>query len=129
MATLMGTEKPTPADCRAAPSVMMRVLIPITSPRVFRRGPPELPGLIAASVWIISTLVPRTPRGRSRPLKETTPTVTLFPSPNGLPIAITHSPTSTWSESARSRTVSGSLGSILRRATSVRASRPTSLAG
>ncbi len=128
LATLIGTEKPTPEDCRAPPSVTIRVLIPITWPRVLSRGPPELPGLMAASVWIISTLVCWTPRGKSRPLKDTTPTVTLLPRPKGLPIAITHSPTSTWSESAISMTVRGSLGSIFSSATSVRASRPTSFA-
>ena len=31
---------------------MMAVLTPTTWPSAFRRGPPELPGLIAASVWI-----------------------------------------------------------------------------
>jgi hypothetical protein len=29
-------------------------LIPTTSPRRFTSGPPELPGLIAASVWMMS---------------------------------------------------------------------------
>jgi len=28
------------------------LLIPITSPRMLTSGPPELPGLIAASVWM-----------------------------------------------------------------------------
>jgi hypothetical protein len=32
--------------------VAIVVLTPITSPRAFTRGPPELPGLIAASVWM-----------------------------------------------------------------------------
>jgi hypothetical protein len=68
-------------------------------------------------------------------LYDTTPTVTLGPPgtpsrqrPNGFPTAITHSPTSVWSESPRSRLVKGSLGSIFSRATSVRESLPTSLA-
>jgi len=30
------------------------VLIPITSPEPFNSGPPELPGLMAASVWMKS---------------------------------------------------------------------------
>jgi len=30
----------------------MAVLIPTTSPRAFISGPPELPKLIAASVWM-----------------------------------------------------------------------------
>jgi hypothetical protein len=29
----------------------MAELMPITSPRVLTSGPPELPGLMAASVW------------------------------------------------------------------------------
>ena len=44
---------------RGEPLVMIIVLIPITSPRVLSSGPPELPGLMAASVWIMSTAVPR----------------------------------------------------------------------
>src|SRR5438552_10300262 len=134
LATLMGTAKPTPDDCWG-PLVMIMVLMPMTSPRVLSSGPPELPGLIDASVWIMSTAVPRTPRVRPRPLYETTPTVTLGPptwpsahKPKGLPMAITHSPTSAWSELPRFRIVKGSLGSILMSATSVRASLPTSLA-
>jgi hypothetical protein len=31
----------------------MEAFIPTTSPSAFTRGPPEFPGLIAASVWII----------------------------------------------------------------------------
>ena len=66
LATLIGTEKPTPA-LACDPPVMIIVLMPITSPRVLRSGPPELPGLMAASVWIISTEVPRRgPRGGCR---------------------------------------------------------------
>ncbi len=34
-------------------SEKMKVLIPITSPRILISGPPELPGLMAASVWIM----------------------------------------------------------------------------
>src|SRR5678816_822738 len=33
---------------------MIAVLTPITSPRESSKGPPELPGLSAASVWITS---------------------------------------------------------------------------
>ena len=41
-----GSANPTPA--------YTPVFIPITCPSIFNSGPPELPGLIAASVWIIS---------------------------------------------------------------------------
>ena len=33
------------------------VLMPIISPLELRRGPPELPGLMAASVWIMSRMM------------------------------------------------------------------------
>ena len=36
--------------------MMMAVLMPITSPREETSGPPELPGLSAASVWITSSI-------------------------------------------------------------------------
>ena len=42
--------KPTPSlppDCET-----IDVLTPITSPLALNSGPPELPGLMAASVWI-----------------------------------------------------------------------------
>ncbi len=46
-ATSMGTVKPMSPP----PDIMPRVLSPTTSPRMLTRGPPELPGLMAASVW------------------------------------------------------------------------------
>ncbi len=107
---------------------MIRVFIPMTWPRVFSSGPPEFPGLMAASVWIMSTPVPCWPRVRLRPLAETTPTLRLFEKLKGLPMAMTQSPTSAASESPSSSTVRGSLGSILMMATSVRASLPRTFA-
>ena len=53
-------------------------------------GPPELPGLIATSVWMNGT---RFSCGRSRPFALTMPAVIVFSRPNGLPMATTHSPT------------------------------------
>ena len=56
---------------------MIAVLMPITSPREETSGPPELPGLSAASVWITSS-ISRPERARSeRPSAETTPAVTV----------------------------------------------------
>ena len=61
-------------------------------------GPPELPGLIAASVWMKSEIEywlaheafsSRPPR----PFALTMPAVTVKSSPSGLPNASTHSPT------------------------------------
>ena len=72
-------------------------------------GPPELPKLIAASVWMKlarpGTVVPMP---TCRFLPETTPTVTVRSSENGFPIAITHCPILRESESPR-----GSVGSFL----------------
>ena len=82
----------------------------MTSPSALTSGPPELPGLIDASVWIMSKYAdapsPRATRLRPTPL--ITPAVTLgseLPSmkPYGLPIAIAHSPTSRLSRVAERR--------------------------
>ena len=43
----MGTANPMPWA-----SLLTAALIPTASPSVFTRGPPELPGLMAASVWM-----------------------------------------------------------------------------
>ena len=68
------------------------VLMPTTSPREDTSGPPELPGLSAASVWMTSS-ISRPERARSeRPSAETTPVVTVDSKPSGLPIAITSWP-------------------------------------
>ena len=42
---LMGMAKPMPE-----PEALMALLMPITSPRMLMSGPPELPGLMDASV-------------------------------------------------------------------------------
>ena len=47
-----GTAKPMPTLPREPSAVEICELTPITSPRSLRSGPPELPELIAASVWI-----------------------------------------------------------------------------
>ena len=66
--------------------------MPISSPSAFSSGPPELPGLIEASVcrkpWNT-----RSSERSERSTAESTPVVTVFESPKGLPIAITGSPT------------------------------------
>ena len=58
-------------------------------------GPPELPWLIGASVWIESLIVKLFGDSIWRPSALTMPLVTVSASPNGLPIATTPSPTST----------------------------------
>ncbi|KAH9522213.1 hypothetical protein DERF_005805 [Dermatophagoides farinae] len=72
----------------------------MASPSKFSNGPPLLPMLIDASVWIYSTLS-RMPKSRpARDMEETTPTVTVLDNVNGAPTAITHSPGRTFFESS-----------------------------
>jgi hypothetical protein len=110
--------------------VAICALIPITRPAASSRGPPELPGLIEASVWM--TLEIWKPLGASiwRCLAETMPVVTVRERPKGLPMAIAGSPTLTSSESPsgsgwRSSTSEGSIFSTAR---SVEGSRPRTFA-
>jgi hypothetical protein len=49
-AMLAGTAKPMPIETPLL--VVMALLTPMTSPLRFTSGPPLLPGLMAASVWI-----------------------------------------------------------------------------
>ena len=94
-----GTAKPTPA---LAPDVeAMALLMPMTLASPSISGPPELPGLIGASVWMRPVSMPTGESiSRSRPL--TMPEVTVWEMPKGLPMATTGSPTSTVSSGARS---------------------------
>ena len=70
------------------------MLTPIQRPVTSKSGPPELPGLMAASVWTKSRNSVSCPdRGRMlRWSAETTPVVTVIPRRNGFPIAMTVSP-------------------------------------
>ena len=91
-------------------------------------GPPELPGLIAASVWIMSSRNTFAVSCTRRPFAETTPSVTVFwNSPSGLPMAMTCAPTGALSESA-SGAATRPLALTLSTAMSVCGSRPTSVA-
>ncbi len=56
-------------------------------------GPPELPGLMAASVWIALPIWKAVSDSMLRSSAEITPTDSDCCSPNGLPIAATGSPT------------------------------------
>ena len=91
---------------------------------MLNRGPPELPGLIATSVWIKGT---RFSDGRFLPFALTMPAVTLFSKPKGEPIARTHSPTRSLFGSPR-RTTGKPVASIFIKAMSVRLSVPMTLA-
>ena len=72
--------------------------MPTTSPRMFSSGPPEFPGLMAASVCSMSSDRP-VETGNGRFIALITPTLTVCDRLNGLPIAITQSPGSIWLES------------------------------
>ena len=84
---LIGTAKQSPW-----PPAMIAVLTPTTRRRSSTSGPPELPGLSAASVWMTCS-ISRPVRERSeRPSALTTPAVTVCWNPYGLPIATTSCP-------------------------------------
>ena len=75
---------------------MMAVLMATTWPSAFSSGPPELPGLMAASVWMrLSRVIPWAWMLRS--VAEMMPSVTLGGPPrlSALPMATTSSPTRT----------------------------------
>ena len=106
-------------------------LIPSTRPSASSSGPPELPGLIAASVWIASSIWKSVSDSTERPVAEITPTESEFSSPNGLPIAATGWPT--WISELRPELErdAGRVppGSTLSSATSANGSKPTTSAG
>jgi hypothetical protein len=103
---------------------------PITSPSAFSSGPPELPGLIEASVWIAPSIWNSVSDSIERSSAETTPIERELRWPNGLPIAATGSPTSIASESPNSSGwMSRPSGSTLSSATSANGSNPTISAG
>ena len=94
---------------------------------MFRSGPPELPLLIGASVWIASVIVAWFGAVISRWSALTIPEVTVSSSPNGLPIATTSSPTWSTVESPSAIGSSTLVGaSTWSTARSVEVSAPTS---
>jgi hypothetical protein len=106
---LLGTANPMPMFPSDLELVMIAVFMPITSPRRLSSGPPELPGLIAASVCSMSFVRPSV-IGNARDVALMTPTVTVWSYPNGLPIAITQSPASICEESPNFASDSGRFG-------------------
>ncbi len=89
----IGTAKPMPTNTRCSDGLRMAVTMPTTAPSAVTSGPPELPGLAAASNWMrfVSTRLPCGERNsRFRP--DTTPDETDGPIPNGKPTATTSSP-------------------------------------
>src|SRR4051812_139328 len=122
-----GTAKPTPS--LPPESLSIWLLTPTTSPDMLRSGPPELPWLIAASVWMTPGIVNLLTELISRFRALTIPAVTVSSRPNGLPIATTPSPTSSADESPRASGCSLPEGaSTLITARSDEGSAPTSFA-
>ncbi len=89
----MGTAKPMPMNTCCSVGLRIAVTMPTTAPSAVTSGPPELPGLAAASNWIRLTMSWVPSRERWTRLKpETTPEVIVGPMPNGKPTAMTSSP-------------------------------------
>ena len=119
-----GIAKPMPCPCE-----MRSVVMPTIFPRASTSGPPELPGLIGASVWI-HRLYGATSRYRRGELMM--PSEMDRVNPNGLPSASTNCPGWIMSESVNSHAGSGLCPAgnwIWSSARSVSGSRPTSRAG
>ena len=115
-----GMAKPMPIEPPVREKIA--VLMPTTAPSMSTSAPPELPGLMAASVWMKKpeSVMPRLVRASA----ETMPLVTVWPTANGLPTASTRSPTSSSSESPKVRAGNTSSPfSIFSTARSVRSSR------
>ena len=93
MTTSIGTAKPTPSPPPERDWICW--LTPITRPSEPTSGPPELPGLIAASVWIAPAIENSVSDATLRSTAETIPTDSDPACPNGDPIAATGCPTST----------------------------------
>lgn len=77
-----------------SPVVAIAELTPTTWPRRFTKGPPELPGLMAASVWIalMKEYSSSLPAVTGRFKADTIPEVTVLVNPSGDPMATTPSP-------------------------------------
>ena len=80
--------------------------MPTTSPRTLSSGPPELPGLIAASVCSMCCSRPATPPERTAERADDADGDRVA-RPNGLPIAITQSPGCICAESPNFASCSG----------------------
>mmetsp|Transcript_11136 Transcript_11136/g.23777 ORF Transcript_11136/g.23777 Transcript_11136/m.23777 type:complete len:255 (+) Transcript_11136:35-799(+) len=76
VSTGMANPMPTLPPVRP-PGEMMAVLTPTSLPRESRSGPPELPGLMAASVWMQFLIARPLAATTSRPSAETTPCVSV----------------------------------------------------
>ncbi len=86
-----GTANPMPA--LAPEGLAICVFTPMSRPALSRSGPPEFPGLIAASVWTTSWILRPVTDSIVRPSALTMPVVSVSSRPNGFPIAKTFCPT------------------------------------
>ncbi len=138
VARFTGMANPSPIEPDCSPLMPLDIVaiddvMPMTWPCALNRGPPELPGLIAASIWIalVTTCVlPSSPDAETgRSTADTMPVVAVFARPSGLPTARTASPTVTSSDvpnDAGFRSSGGSFSSTTAR--SVVGSVPTIVA-
>mmetsp|Transcript_11334 Transcript_11334/g.36152 ORF Transcript_11334/g.36152 Transcript_11334/m.36152 type:complete len:284 (+) Transcript_11334:582-1433(+) len=111
-AVSMGIAKPMPAAL-----ARIAVLMPTTSPNSLSSGPPELPGLIAASVCMKLTFLFGMPTSAAeRDSDEMMPSVTVESSPTALPMAIAQSPTCSSSERPSGAVGSGFPDGLMRMA-------------
>mmetsp|Transcript_2631 Transcript_2631/g.5873 ORF Transcript_2631/g.5873 Transcript_2631/m.5873 type:complete len:223 (+) Transcript_2631:347-1015(+) len=126
LAVSMGMAKPTPA---LTPAPRDAVLIPIRLPPLSSSGPPELPGLMAASVCTTPLILRPVGAVICLFLPEMTPVVRVWSWPKGLPMATAIWPTFTGVEDPTFRGMRSFLGaSILSTARSLSGSTPVSLA-
>ena len=110
----------------------MAVFMPMTSPAISTSGPPELPGLMAASVWMNCwnwTLRWGRDRRWSGSWRRRCPRRRSAERPKGSPMASTQSPTCAPSELPSLTVGSGWGASILMTAMSVSGSTPITCAG
>ena len=113
----------------ALPPVAIWELIPITLPVASMSGPPELPGLIGASVCSTSSISKLLGAWIVRWTAEMTPVVRVRSRPKGLPIAMAGSPTCTPFDEPRVSGVSlRPVGSTFSSARSVDSSLPSTFA-
>mmetsp|Transcript_101482 Transcript_101482/g.293610 ORF Transcript_101482/g.293610 Transcript_101482/m.293610 type:complete len:292 (+) Transcript_101482:180-1055(+) len=96
-----GIAKPTPA--KAPDGLAIIVFTPMSRPRASSNGPPEFPGLMAASVWMRSRIGLPLTDCISRPKPDTMPLVNVWSRPNGFPMASTFCPTWSLVELPRSK--------------------------
>ena len=57
LAESIGIAKPIPLSFPVPDWLRIWALMPITRPRASKSGPPELPWVMAASVWMASTML------------------------------------------------------------------------